>query len=111
MEQPVKFFFQRNEMDSEIRIELKTASFYLLVAMIVGWMAISFILQSNEAGSVFLPILIGFMMLRFFALVKVQKEVLVAMRDKRLTTQGSKFSFTNPFIYIIKKKLQPEPEA
>lgn len=107
----MKFFFQRNETDSETRIELKTASFYLLVAMIVGWMAISFILQSNEAGSVFLPILIGFMMLRFFALVKVQKEVLVAMRDKCLTTQGSKFSFTNPFIYIIKKKPLSETEA
>lgn len=111
MEQLVKFFFQRNETDSEIKIELKTGSFYLLVAMIVGWMAISFLLQSNEAGSVFLPILIGFMMLRFFALVKVQKEVLVAMRDKRLTTQGSKFSFKHPFIYIIKKKPQPETEA
>ncbi|MEC6816336.1 hypothetical protein [Photobacterium toruni] len=107
----MRFFSQRNETDSEVRIELKTASFYLLVAMIIGWVAISFILQSNEAGSVFLPILIGFMMLRFFALVKVQKEVLIAMRDKRLTTQGSKFSFTNPFIYIIKKKAAPETEA
>ena len=44
-------------------------------------------------------------MLRFFALIKAQKEVLAAMKDRRLTTQGSKFSFNNPFIYIIKKKV------
>ncbi|WP_105060896.1 hypothetical protein [Photobacterium angustum] len=105
MDNIVKFFFQRSETDSEIRIELKTAPFYLLLAMIAGWLAISFILKSNEAGSIFLPVLIGFIMLRFFALIKAQKEVLAAMKDRRLTTQGSKFSFNNPFIYIIKKKV------
>lgn len=103
MDKPVKFFYQRSETDSEIQIILKTAPFYLLLAMIAGWLAISFILKSNEAGAVFLPILIGFIMLRFFALMKAQKEILVAMRDKRLTTKGSKFSFEKPFTYIIKK--------
>ncbi len=102
----MKFFFQRRETDNEIQIELKTAPFYLLLAMIAGWLAVSFILKSNEAGSVFLPILIGFIMLRFFALIKAQKEVLGAMKDKRLTTKGSKFSLSNPFVYIIQKKAE-----
>ncbi|WP_305830312.1 hypothetical protein [Photobacterium leiognathi] len=106
MDETVKFFFQRRETDNEIQIELKTAPFYLLLAMIAGWLAVSFILKSNEAGSVFLPILIGFIMLRFFALIKAQKEVLGAMKDKRLTTKGSKFSFSNPFVYIIQKKAE-----
>ncbi len=102
----MKFFFQRRETDNEIQIELETAPFYLLLAMIAGWLAVSFILKSNEAGSVFLPILIGFIMLRFFALIKAQKEVLGAMKDKRLTTKGSKFSFSSPFVYIIQKKAE-----
>ncbi|WP_318467316.1 hypothetical protein [Photobacterium leiognathi] len=106
MDETVKFFFQRRETDNEIQIELKTAPFYLLLAMIAGWLAVSFILKSNEAGSVFLPILIGFIMLRFFALIKAQKEVLGAMKDKRLTTKGSKFSLSNPFVYIIQKKAE-----
>ncbi|WP_235869538.1 hypothetical protein [Veronia nyctiphanis] len=95
------YFYVRKESGNKVEIEIKTGAFYLLVALIVGWMGLNVISGSAETGASVLPIILVFMVFRFFALWKVQKEVLVAMKQKQLETRGSKFSFANPLTYVI----------
>ncbi|MGF1684514.1 hypothetical protein [Photobacterium minamisatsumaniensis] len=99
----MKFFFERTESDSEIKIVLKPHSLYAMMLMLTLWLGNDFLLQSAPISQILMPVFIVFMVIRFFSLIRVQKEVIVAMKQGKVTTQGSKFSFTNPFTYLINK--------
>ncbi|MGF1703273.1 hypothetical protein L4D09_23555 [Photobacterium makurazakiensis] len=97
------FFFERTESDSEIKIVLKPHSLYAMLLMLTLWLGNDLLLQSAPISQILMPVFIVFMVIRFFSLIKVQKEVIVAMKQGKVTTQGSKFSLTNPFTYLINK--------
>lgn len=97
------FFFERTETARDIRIVLKPHSLYIMLGMIVVWLLNDLALHSAPVAQLLMPVFIVFMVVRFFSLVKVQKEVLVAMKKGQVATEGSKFSFANPFTYIISK--------
>ncbi|MFD2179308.1 hypothetical protein [Veronia pacifica] len=99
----MKYFYERKEQENTVEIEIKTGAFYLLIVLIAGWVGLSFVSDSSEIGATVLPLIAAFVVVRFIALWKVQKEVLVAMSKKTLVTRGSKFSFANPLTYIIDK--------
>ena len=99
------FFFERTETAQDIRIVLKPHSLYIMLGMIAVWLLNDLVLQSAPVSQLLMPVFIVFMVVRFFALVKVQKEVLVAMKKGQVATSGSKFSFTNPFTYTLTKSI------
>lgn len=99
----MKYFFERTETASDITIVLKPHSLYLMFIMLGCWLFNDFALQSAPMAQIIMPIFIVFMIIRFFSLIKVQKEVIVAMKQGKVTTSGSKFSFANPFTYTILK--------
>lgn len=97
------FFCEREETDSEIKIILKPHSLYVMLLMLAVWLINELVLHSMPVTQIIMPMLIIFMVIRFFSLVKVQKEVLVAMKQGKVQTTGSKFSFSSPFTYTISK--------
>lgn len=99
----MKFFFERTETAQEIQIVLKPHSLYLMLLMLGGWLLNDLVMQSAPIAQVIMPVFIVFMVIRFFALIRIQKEVLVAMKQNKVATIGSKFSFSNPFTYTINK--------
>ncbi|MGF1726073.1 hypothetical protein [Photobacterium nomapromontoriensis] len=99
----MKYFFERTETSSTITIVLKPHSLYLMFLMLGCWLFNDFVLQSVAIAQIIMPIFIVFMVIRFFSLIKVQKEVIVAMKQGKVTTSGSKFSVANPFTYTIVK--------
>lgn len=99
----MKFFFERTETEREIAITLKPHSLYLMLLMLAFWLINDFVLQSSSIAQFMMPIFMVFIVIRFFSLIRVQKEVLVAMKQGKVKTQGSKFSIANPFTYTISK--------
>ncbi|MBD8514947.1 hypothetical protein KCG43_17305 [Photobacterium sp. WH24] len=99
----MSLFYERQETADSVTITLKPHSLYLMLVMLAVWLGNDFLLKSASMAQIIMPIFIVFMVIRFFSLVRVQREVLVAMKQGRVTTQGSKFSFTNPFRYVIQK--------
>ncbi|MCQ1058492.1 hypothetical protein ACQKPX_14550 [Photobacterium sp. DNB23_23_1] len=97
------FFCEREETDSEIKIILKPHSLYVMLLMLAVWLINELVLHSMPVTQIIMPMFIIFMVIRFFSLVKVQKEVLVAMKQGKVQTTGSKFSFSSPFTYTISK--------
>lgn len=97
------FFFERTESADKVTIVLKPHSLYTMLLMLAAWLLNDLVLQSAPITQIIMPVFIVFMVIRFFSLIRVQKEVLVAMKQGRVSTSGSKFSFTNPFTYIINK--------
>ncbi|WP_299020444.1 hypothetical protein [uncultured Photobacterium sp.] len=99
----MNFFFERKESDNRIMITLKPHSLYVMLVMLAVWLANDLLLQSAPMAQVIMPVFIVFMVVRFFSLIRVQKEVLVAMKLGKVKMSGSKFSFANPFTYTISK--------
>ena len=99
----MKFFFERTESDGKVMIVLKPHSLYVMLLMLAAWMINDLVLQLAPVTQIIMPVFIVFMVIRFFSLIRVQKEVLIAMKQGRVATSGSKFSFSNPFTYIISK--------
>ncbi|KLV01608.1 hypothetical protein ABT56_21890 [Photobacterium aquae] len=97
------YFFERTETANTISIVLRPHSLYLMLGMLAFWLFNDLVLKSASAANIVIPVFLVFMVVRFFSLIRVQKEVIIAMKQGRVTTQGSKFSFANPFTYIIKK--------
>ncbi|MDV5171701.1 hypothetical protein [Photobacterium rosenbergii] len=99
----MSFFFEREETDNQVKIVLKPHSLYVMLIMLAVWLLNEMVLHIMPVTQIIMPVFIVFMVIRFFSLVKVQKEVLVAMKQGKVQTSGSKFSFSNPFTYIISK--------
>ncbi|KDM90210.1 hypothetical protein [Photobacterium galatheae] len=99
----MSFFYERKEAADAVTITLKPHSLYLMLGMLAVWLGNDLILKSAPMAQIVMPIFIVFMVIRFFALVRIQREVLIAMKQGRVETQGSKFSFKNPFCYRINK--------
>ena len=99
----MSFFFEREETDNQVKIVLKPHSLYVMLLMLAVWLINEMVLHIMPVTQIIMPVFIVFMVIRFFSLVKVQKEVLVAMKQGKVQTSGSKFSFSNPFTYIINK--------
>jgi hypothetical protein len=99
----MKFFYQRNETEEQVQITLSSFSFYLTLALVGFWLLDQFLLNTVVLSDALMPILAIFVFTRFFFILKVQKEVMVAMKAGRVRTVGSKFSFSNPFTYFIEK--------
>ena len=99
----MSFFFERKETDSEIKIVLKPHSLYVMLLMLAVWLINEMMLHIMPVTQIIMPVFIVFMVIRFFSLVRIQKEVLVAMKQGKVQTNGSKFSFSNPFTYTINK--------
>ncbi|WEM42805.1 hypothetical protein PTW35_02920 [Photobacterium sp. DA100] len=97
------FFFERAETDNEVKIVLKPHSLYVMLLMLATWLINEMVLHIMPVTQIIMPVFIVFMVIRFFSLVKVQKEVLIAMKQGKVQTSGSKFSFSNPFTYTINK--------
>ncbi|MCW8331294.1 hypothetical protein MD588_21095 [Photobacterium sp. SDRW27] len=97
------FFFERKESAENITIVLKPHSLYAMLVMLAVWLMNDLVLQSAPITQIIMPVFIVFMVVRFFSLIRIQKEVIVAMKQGRVSTSGSKFSFSNPFTYIINK--------
>ncbi|AJR07598.1 hypothetical protein C9J03_19885 [Photobacterium gaetbulicola] len=97
------FFFERAETDNEVKIVLKPHSLYVMLLMLATWLINEMVLHIMPVTQIIMPVFIVFMVIRFFSLVKVQKEVLIAMKQGKVQTSGSKFSFSNPFTYSINK--------
>jgi len=99
----MKFFFERKESAQDITIVLKPHSLYTMLVMLALWLVNDLVLQSAPVTQIIMPVFIVFMVIRFFSMIRVQKEVIVAMKQGRVSTSGSKFSFSNPFTYVISK--------
>lgn len=99
----MNFFFERTESDDKVTIVLKPHSLYTMLSMVAVWLVNELVLQVAAITQIIMPMLLVFIAIRFFSLIRVQKEVLVAMKQGRVTTSGSKFSFSNPFTYTINK--------
>ena len=99
----MSFFFEREETDNQVKIVLKPHSLYVMLLMLAVWLLNEMVLHIMPVTQIIMPVFIVFMVIRFFSLVKVQKEVLVAMKQGKVQTSGSKFSFSNPFTYTINK--------
>lgn len=99
----MSFFFERKETDNQVKIVLKPHSLYVMLVMLAVWLINEMVLHIMPVTQIIMPVFIVFMVIRFFSLVKVQKEVLVAMKQGKVQTSGSKFSFANPFTYTINK--------
>ncbi|ELR63359.1 hypothetical protein C942_03893 [Photobacterium marinum] len=99
----MNIFFERKESDDKVQITLKPHSLYAMLAMLAVWLTNDLVLQSAPMAQIIMPVFMVFIVIRFFSLIRVQKEVLVAMKQGKVTTSGSKFSFSNPFTYIITK--------
>ncbi len=98
------FFFERMETTDKVTIVLKPHSLYAMLLMLAAWLVSDLVLQAAAITQIIMPVFIVFMVIRFFSLIRVQKEVIVAMKQGgRVRTSGSKFSFTNQFTYIINK--------
>ncbi|MGF1738962.1 hypothetical protein [Photobacterium satsumensis] len=97
------FFCERKETDNAIKIVLKPHSLYVMLLLLTVWLVNEMVLHIMPVTQIIMPMFIVFMVIRFFSLVKVQKEVLVAMKQGKVQTTGSKFSFSNPFTYTISK--------
>ncbi|MGF1715634.1 hypothetical protein [Photobacterium chitinilyticum] len=97
------FFFERTETTDKVTIVLKPHSLYAMLLMLAAWLVSDLVLQAAAITQIIMPVFIVFMVIRFFSLIRVQKEVIVAMKQGRVSTSGSKFSFTNQFTYIINK--------
>ena len=97
------FFFEREESDSEITIILKPHSLYAMLLLLATWLINDLVLHIAAVTQIIVPIFLVLMVVRFFSLVRVQKEILIAMKHGRVTTSGSKFSFANPFTYTLSK--------
>ncbi|MDO6707760.1 hypothetical protein [Photobacterium sp. 1_MG-2023] len=104
----MSFFYERKEAADTVTITLKPHSLYLMLGMLAVWLGNDLILKSAPMAQIVMPVFIVFMVVRFFSLVRVQREVIVAMKQGRVETQGSKFSFRNPFRYIIRKAQETE---
>lgn len=98
----MKFFYQRIETPEQVQITLSSVSFYTMLALIALWLVDQFALQGSFSAWL-MPVLSMFVFIRFFFILKVQKEVMRAMKEGAVRTTGSKFSFSNPFTYWIEK--------
>ena len=99
----MKFFYERTETSEDVKIVLKPNSLYIMLLMLAIWLINDFVLQSVPITQIIMPVFIVFMIVRFFSVVKIQKEVLVAMKQGNVETSGSKFSSSNPLTYTISK--------
>lgn len=99
----MNFFYERTESDDKVMIVLKPHSLYTMLLMVAVWLINELVLQVALITQIIMPVLLVFIAFRFISLLRVQKEVLLAMKQERVTTSGSKFSFSNPFTYIINK--------
>ncbi|WP_428443323.1 hypothetical protein [Photobacterium sagamiensis] len=99
----MKFFYERIETPDDVKIVLKPNSLYIMLLMLAIWLINDFVLQSVPITQIIMPVFIVFMIVRFFSVVKIQKEVLVAMKQGNVETSGSKFSVSNPLTYTISK--------
>ena len=99
----MKFFYERIETSEDVKIVLKPNSLYIMLLMLAIWLLNDFVLQSVPITQIIMPVFIVFMIVRFFSVVKIQKEVLVAMKQGNVETSGSKFSASNPLTYTISK--------
>lgn len=97
------FFFKREETENQVKIVLKPHSLYVMLLMLAVWLINEMVLHIMPVTQIIMPVFIVFMVIRFFSLIKVQKEVLVAMKQGKVQTSGSKFSFSKPFTYTINK--------
>ncbi len=99
----MKFFYQRSETPEQVQITLSSFSFYLTLSLVGLWLLDQFVLNTAVLSNILMPILAIFVFTRFFFILKIQKEVMMAMKHGRVRTMGSKFSFSNPFTYLIEK--------
>ncbi|KMV29463.1 hypothetical protein L4D00_06130 [Photobacterium swingsii] len=97
------FFYERSESETEVNIVIKPHSLYLMLLMLAVWLLNDFVLQSAPMAQVLMPAFIVFMVVRFFSIIKVHREILVALKKGNVQTTGSKFSLKNPLTYCIKK--------
>lgn len=99
----MKFFYERTESEDEVKIVLKPHSFFIMLLMIAIWLINDLVLKSAPIAQFIMPIFIAFMVIRFFSIIRVQKEILLGMKQRKAETAGSKFSIKNPLTYTIKK--------
>lgn len=99
----MKFFYKRIETAEDVKIVLKPNSLYIMLLMLALWLINDFVLQLAPVTQIIMPVFIMLMLVRFFSVVKLQKEVLVAMKQSRVKISGSKFSLSNPLTYTISK--------
>ncbi|MGF1693537.1 hypothetical protein [Photobacterium kagoshimensis] len=99
----MKFFYERSESATEVNIVIKPHSLYIMLAMLLVWLVNDVVLQSAPMAQVLMPVFIVFMVLRFFSIIKVHREILVALKQGKAKTSGSKFSLKNPLTYTIQK--------
>ncbi|OAN14046.1 hypothetical protein A3K86_12600 [Photobacterium jeanii] len=106
----MKFFYERTESEREICVVIKPHSLYLMFGMLAVWLLNDFMLQSAPVAQILMPAFLVFIAVRFFTIIKVHREILVALKQGRVKTQGSKFSFNNPLTYVIQKE-QPASQS
>ena len=99
----MRFFYQRHETEQQIKITLSSTSFYVMLVMLATWFVNQYFFHSAFFSQAFVPVVFTFMFIRFFFILKVQKEVWEATKRGVVKTSGSKFSLSNPFTYWIEK--------
>lgn len=99
-------FYQRSESDDQVVIIFRPYSMYLLLAVLLVLMAITFVptfAAYESLGNVLIPIAAVVVLARIVFMFKINKEVQEAIRDDRVSITGSKLSAKDPLTFVISK--------
>lgn len=94
-------FFERKEDEKEITIVLKyQALFYILLVcgIILPYTKIDNFAQISISG-----LIVIFLIVYILSKISINREITKAMKAGSVEVSGSKFSFSNPLTYKIKK--------
>lgn len=103
----MKLLYERTETDEQIILVYKPHSMYVLLAILLSLMAITFVPQLSDFASLSGPLTLAaaaVVIVRIVFMHKVNKEVQDAMRSKRVEIKGGKLSLNDPLTFVISKK-------
>ena len=94
-------FCDKEETKEQIVIRFKYAWFYVFL----GGVFVCVFLGKSFSRIFFLPSIVFFILMIIFAVAywPVSAEIRRAMRDGMVKVSGSKYSFSNPLTFVIKK--------
>jgi hypothetical protein len=102
----MKLLFERTETNEQVVLVYKPHSMYVLLAILLSLMAVTFAPQLADYAWLSGPLTLAaaaVVVVRIAFMFKVNREVQNAMRRNSVDIKGGKLSMSNPLTFIISK--------
>lgn len=103
----MKYLFERTENNEQIVLVYKPHSMYVLLAILLSLMAVTFAPQLADYATLSGPLTLAaaaVVIIRIVFMFNVNREVQNAMRTNSVDIKGSKLSLSDPLTFIITKQ-------